>query len=152
MTGCLDVRNSIELMDFLNNSDGRTDVGRSRDAIASKNLHSNQLKKVCKRLNLVQNQPHLNHFPKVSKKLPSASAAKEVWVSSMFGFEGMTVTSSNSASMSFGIVSHLNNLLIRFNPPAEVGVSSLYRAMHHSRVCCAPCQGACAWGDEKVDQ
>ena len=31
---------SIELMDFLNNSegmDGQTDVGRSRDAIASKN-------------------------------------------------------------------------------------------------------------------
>ena len=27
----------VELMDFLNKSDGGTDVGRSRDAIASKN-------------------------------------------------------------------------------------------------------------------
>ena len=30
---------SIELMDFLHNPDGRTDVGRSRDAIASKKLY-----------------------------------------------------------------------------------------------------------------
>ena len=29
---------SIVLMDFLHNCDGRTDVGRSRDAIASKKV------------------------------------------------------------------------------------------------------------------
>ena len=29
-----------ELMDFLINSDGRTDIGRSRDAIASKNHYT----------------------------------------------------------------------------------------------------------------
>ena len=47
MSGCQDVRMSIELMDFLHNpdsgtdgrTDGRTDVGRSRDAIASKNAN-----------------------------------------------------------------------------------------------------------------
>ena len=38
MSGCQDVRMSIELMDFLNNPDSGTDVGRSRDAIASKKM------------------------------------------------------------------------------------------------------------------
>ena len=40
MSGCQDVRMSIELMDFLTNGEGRTDMGRSRDAIASKKKSS----------------------------------------------------------------------------------------------------------------